>query len=91
MKTEVYSWRVSAEVKSELEREARRRKLSVSAVLDQAAREWLSKSNDGDDQEQSRLHAAASQWIGAFTGSDPSRSENARHLIRNRLRRRHGS
>ena len=41
MKSEVYSWRVSTELKSGLEREARRRKISVSAVLDLAAREWL--------------------------------------------------
>jgi hypothetical protein len=41
MKTEVYSWRVSPDIKTGLEREARRRKMSVSAVLDLAAREWL--------------------------------------------------
>lgn len=90
MKTEVYSWRVAAEVKSELEREARRRKLSLAAVLDEAAREWLSKSNDSDEQEQARLHAAAAKCIGAFEGGDPSRSENARRLIRERLNRRRG-
>jgi hypothetical protein len=41
MKTEVYSWRVSTNVKAGLEREARRRKTSVSAILDMAAQEWL--------------------------------------------------
>ena len=88
MKSEVYSWRVSTDVKSGLEREARRRKLSLSAVLDLAAREWLSKSGSGDDDvEQRRLHAAASQAIGAFAGGDPRRSENARTILRERLRR----
>ena len=61
MKTEVYSWRVSPEVKTGLEREARRRKISVSAVLDLAAREWLLKSgteHEGDE-EQRMLHEAA--------------------------------
>jgi hypothetical protein len=43
MKTEVYSWRVSRELKSGLEREARRRKLSLSAVLDLAVLEGLDK------------------------------------------------
>jgi hypothetical protein len=38
IKTEVYSWRLSQEVKTELEREARRRKISVAALLEEAAR-----------------------------------------------------
>ncbi|HWD98530.1 MAG TPA: hypothetical protein VG345_05825 [Bryobacteraceae bacterium] len=38
MKTEVYSWRVSSDIKTALDREARRRKISVSAALDLAAR-----------------------------------------------------
>jgi hypothetical protein len=62
MKTEVYSWRLSSEVKSDLEREARQRKLPVSSVLDLAVREWL-KKNDvdaGDQEAQRRLPSAAS-------------------------------
>jgi hypothetical protein len=91
MKSEVYSWRVSTDVKTELEREARRRKLSLSKVLDLAAREWLSKAGGGDEEEeQRRLHAAASEYLGAFAGGDPRRSENARATLRERLRRRHG-
>jgi len=34
MKTEVYSWRVAADLKTGLMREAHRRKTSLSAVLD---------------------------------------------------------
>jgi hypothetical protein len=91
MKTEVYSWRVSTDVKTGLEREARRRKLSVSAVLDLAAREWLSKAAGGDDAEaQRRLHESAARHIGAFAGSDPRRAEKARSSVRERLRRRSG-
>ena len=44
MKTEVYSWRVSSELKTSLEREARRRGISVFAALAAAVREWLEKS-----------------------------------------------
>ena len=44
MKTEVYSWRVSTELKTGLEREARRRKISLAAALDIAAHEWLTKA-----------------------------------------------
>ena len=62
----MYSWRVSPDLKSGLEREARRRKISMSAALDLAAREWLHKSgieNDGDEQQR-QLHQSASKWIG---------------------------
>jgi hypothetical protein len=90
MKTEVYSWRVSTDIKTELEREARSRKTSLSGILDLAAREWLNKSsaeNEGD-QEQLRLQAAAFKCFGAFAGDDVYRSENARQELRRRLRQR---
>ena len=92
MKTEVYSWRVSRELKSGLEREARRRKLSLSAVLDLAALEWLNKSNPdpGSDEEQRRLHTSAERVFGSIAGEDPSRSMNVRQSVRERLRRRNG-
>lgn len=90
MKTEVYSWRVSSELKTGLEREARRRKLSVSAVLDLAAREWLSKTGGDDEEAQRRVHEAASRCIGAFEGRDSRRAESARRSVRERLRRRNG-
>ena len=92
MKTEVYSWRVSSDVKTSLEREARRRKISMSAVLDAAAREWLQKSgmtNEGDD-EQRRLQKAAAKWLGTFASGNAQRSETASQAIRERLRRRYG-
>lgn len=90
MKTEVYSWRVSRELKSGLEREARRRKLSLSAVLDLAALEWLNKSDpdSGSDAEQHRLHESAAKACGSIAGGNPSRSQNARQSVRERLRRR---
>jgi hypothetical protein len=90
MKTEVYSWRVSAELKTSLEREARRRKMSLSAVLDLAAQEWLKKGGAEDDAaEQRRLHAAAVKALGTIEG-DPGDAENAREIIRQRIRQRHG-
>ena len=92
MKTEVYSWRVSTDIKTGLEREARRRKLSLSAVLDLAAKEWLKKSEPGsdDEQEQRRLQQAALKCVGSIAGGDPLRSENAGHAVRDRLRQQHG-
>ena len=41
MKIEVYSWRLSAEAKADLEREARLRKVPVSTILDAAVRAFL--------------------------------------------------
>ena len=92
MKTEVYSWRVSTEIKTSLERAARSRKVSLSAVLDTAAREWLMKSGfeGDDDQTQHKLHQAASKCFGAFAGGDARRSETAGEAVRKRLRRHYG-
>jgi hypothetical protein len=89
MKSEVYSWRVSADLKIGLEREARRRKTSVSAVLDLAARDWLNKgaSKMDSDEEQLLLRKAAAKCFGALASGNPYRSENARQTVRSRLPR----
>jgi hypothetical protein len=90
MKAEVYTWRVSTELKTGLEQEARRRRISLSAALDLAAREWLKTSGVGDDDEQQRrLHQAASKCLGVVAGGDARRSEDARQAVRKRLRRKH--
>jgi hypothetical protein len=90
MGSEVYSWRVSTELKSDLEREAALRKTSVSAVLTLAVREWLKKSamSVEEDAQQQALHEAASKCLGAIAGRDPQRAENASRIVRERLRRR---
>jgi hypothetical protein len=91
MKTEVYSWRLSTNLKAGLEREARRRKTSISAVLDLAAQDWLMKSSaDNDDDEQRRLQLAASKCFGILSSGDARRSESVSQAVRERLRRRHG-
>jgi hypothetical protein len=91
MKSEVYSWRVSTDLKTGLEREARRRKISVSAALDSAARDWLKKigAEIEGDEEQSRLHNAASKCFGVLASGNAHRSEATRQAVRQRLRRRH--
>ena len=92
MRTHVYSWRLSGELKSDLERQARLRKVPVSAILDMAVREWLKKSaiEVSGDEEQRRLHAAAEKYIGVLKGLDRDRSETVRETIRKKLRRRYG-
>jgi hypothetical protein len=89
MKSEVYTWRVSSELKSDLEREARLRNKSLSAILDLAARDWLTRSaaSTVGDEEQRRLHEAAATCLGTFAGRNPRRAENARQAIQVRLRR----
>ena len=91
MKTGVYSWRLSTDLKAGLERAARSRNMSMSAVLDLAAREWLDNSgtDSGSAEEQLRLHKAAFKCLGAFAGADTRRSEDVRQSVRQRLRQRH--
>ncbi len=91
MKTEVYSWRVSADLKTALEREARRRKASVSALLDLAARDLLRKSdlNTAGEEEQLRLHKAAAKCFGTLASGNPYRSENASQDLKQILRKKH--
>lgn len=91
MKTEVYSWRVSADLKTDLEREARRRKISLSAALRLAAQEWIEKRDGSGDEaaRQQHLQRAAAACFGKFGGDNPRRAESARQAIRERLRRRH--
>jgi hypothetical protein len=74
MKTDVYSWRLSRGLKSDIERAARLKKMRVSAVL---------------DEEQQRLHAAAAPFIGSIRGTNPRRAETANALIKKSLRRRY--
>lgn len=93
MKTEVYSWRLSTELKLTLEQEARRRKMPLSAVLDTAVREWIenSRGDAGSDEEQQRLRAAAMACVGSLTGGNPHRAENARQILRERLQQKRGA
>ena len=92
MKTEVYSWRVSTDIKTSLERAARQRNVSLSRVLDMAAQEWLksSGSEGGDDETQRRLHEAAAECFGSMASGDTRRSETASGTVRQRLRRHYG-
>jgi len=73
MKNEVYSWRVSSDLKSELEREARMRKTSVAAIVDSAVRNWLQNNTvyPAEDAEQRRLHRAAGECFGMLAGHNP--------------------
>jgi hypothetical protein len=90
MKTETYRWRLSEELKSDLEREAHLRKVSVSSVIETAVRGWLKRTNTDapDDQAQRKLHTAAARCLGILAGLNSRRAETAREVVRKRLRRR---
>lgn len=92
MKTEVYSWRLSSELKSDLERAARHRRVPLSSVLEEAARKWLRESaaKVSDDENQRKLHAAVEPFIGALSGIHPADAQSVRKVIRRRLARRYG-
>jgi predicted transcriptional regulator len=93
MKTAVYSWRLSDELKSSLEREARLRKLPVSAILEDATRDWLrraSSSPESEEKEQQRLHEAAKRCFGVIETKYPGSSERVREIVRERVRKRLG-
>jgi hypothetical protein len=92
MRTEVYNWRVSRDLKVDLERAAREARTSVSSVLDEAAREWLKKrgSDAAEDELQMQIHRAAAKYFGAFAGENPNRAESASRTVREKLKRRYG-
>ena len=91
MRTEVYSWRLSGELKSDLEREARLRKVPVSSVLETAVRDWLKKGDAdvSEDEAQRSLHASAASCFGVLASGNPRRAETARDALRKRLSRRY--
>ena len=89
-KSEVYSWRVSPELKSALEQAARSEQTTVSKLLDSIVVGWLETTESNGDEKsiQRRLHQTASRTLGKIRGGDPRRAERARDLVRKRLTKR---
>ncbi|MDX2180671.1 MAG: hypothetical protein SFV18_13830 [Bryobacteraceae bacterium] len=92
MKAEVYSWRVSSDLKMRLETEAARRSISVAAALDDAARRWLAEREAEEDEEakQARIMAEVMKCIDPVGSGDPHRSENTGAKVRAILKRKYG-
>ncbi len=92
MKTEVYSWRLSAARKADLESEARREGTSVSKLLEQITADWLAQRRNGhsdDEAEQAAIRRRAAAAIGSVRGGDPTRSARASELVREIIARKH--
>jgi hypothetical protein len=92
-KTEVYSWRLSRQLKGELEEAARVKRTSLAELLEQIASDWLERGRDRDGTEedrQQRLRAEAMKFVGVLQGGNPDRAENSRSEVRSRIAKRHG-
>ena len=91
MKGEVYSWRLSRELKDDLEAEAHKEGVSLSRLLERIARDWLQqRSGAADDEaEQERIRARAMRFVGALRSGDPDLSEKVSERVRERLLRAH--
>ena len=62
MKSEVYSWRLSPDLKADLEAAAQRGRVSIARLLEHIAREWLkarASAAEDDEAEQERLRVVA--------------------------------
>ena len=92
MKTEVYSWRLSAQKKAELETEAHRERTSLAGLLDQITADWLAERRNGhpdDEAAQAALKRRIMATVGTIRGGDPTRSERASELVREIVTRKH--
>lgn len=92
MKTEVYSWRLSAHRKAELEDAARREGTSVSALLERVTGDWLAEhrnSHSDDEAEQAALRKRVMATVGTIRSNDPTRSARASELVREIIHEKH--
>ena len=92
MKTEVYSWRLSTHLKSDLQEAAREEQKSLSDLLEEITKDWLQRTRNRDEAEeerQRRLHEEAAKFFGTIDGG-PDLAESARSEVRARIARRHG-
>lgn len=92
MKDQVYSWRISAQKKAELECEARREGTSLARLLEQITADWMRQrrnSRNGDEDEQARIRKRVEAAIGSLAGGDPHRASRASQRVREIIRRKH--
>lgn len=90
-KSEVYSWRLTPDLKAELERRAREEGIGLAALLERITRDWLrakAAASSDDEREQARIKAAAMRAIGTLRSGDPELAEKAGERVQERLRAR---
>jgi predicted DNA-binding protein len=90
MKSEVYSWRLTPEMKMRLESEARRSGKSLAEVLEQISANWLDERTGGyDDEMEVRLRKQVIATVGTIRGGDPHRASRSKELVREIIKRKH--
>lgn len=90
-KNEVYSWRLDADMKSELDQQARIQGTTLANVLNMLAKRWLEEQkqqNAENEAEQKRLHELMAKFAGCISGGDPHASRNVSEIVRKRVRQR---
>ncbi len=90
-KTEVYSWRLAADLKVALEDAAREERTSVGELLGRMARQWLRDRAAGTPESetvQRRIRVSSERFVGSLAGGNRRRAEGARREIRERLAKR---
>jgi hypothetical protein len=84
-KSEVYSWRLSSELKRQLEEAASAEKASIGAILDRVMRDWLrtrEPSEEKDAEQQRRLHERARKAMGTVSiGLGPYTNKRVREVM----------
>jgi hypothetical protein len=91
-RSQVYSWRLSRELKEFLEAAARDEGASVAEILERIATEWLDRRRDRlAEDRQAALRESSAPCLGSLAGGDPERSLRARADLREKLRARHRS
>jgi len=91
MKSEVYSWRISAHLKTELESEARREDTSLAVLLERIASNWLQvrRKRRPDEDEQAAIRRRAASAIGSLSVADPMLSSQVSQRMKESLKKRH--
>jgi predicted DNA-binding protein len=90
MKSEVYSWRLTPEMKTRLESEARRSGKSLAEVLEQISTNWLEqRAGAYDDEMEAKLRNRIMATVGTIRGGDPQRASRSKELVREIIRRKH--
>lgn len=78
-KSEVYSWRLTPELKMQLEAAAREEGTTIAALLERMTRQWLDTHMPDDAEQQRRLHECARAAIGTVSiGGPPATNANVR-------------
>lgn len=92
-KNEVYSWRVSSDLKTAIEEAARRHGMTAAQLLELAVRHWLEERDivADDDEEQKRIRARVLAAAGSISSGDPGRAARASELVKAKLRARHAA